>query len=311
MHRLRLGTLPTYDHEAVITVRYDADGFRNPVGLKDWDVVMTGDSYTELGYLPDEQMCSSVLAARTGLRVKNLGVCDVGLLTESRYLREFGAAAACKRAVLVFFEGNDVQDTYGEYDALELYKATGVRPRRVVLPEHSFVNASLEMLRGVLNKPQPQSFQNAWFKYGESELPVTLSAQLPLDPLTMTAREHGALMAGVQAFADEAKALGLEPLLVYVPLNNRVYHGLVRWNEELPKEVREWQPNDLASLVEKLCAERGVAFLDVTPPLRAAAVAGHYVHNPIFDCHVNAEGARIIGEAVAEKLNGSGVTVRR
>ncbi len=307
VHQLKHGTLPVYDQEPVITVSYDADGFRNPLNMKDWDVAMVGDSYTELGYLPAEQMVSSVVAESTGLRVKNLGVCDVSLLTEARYLRHFGAAPGCKEAVLVFFEGNDVQDVIAECEALEAYKTTGVRPSRAIKPQYSFIGATLETLKGVLNKPKPQTFQNAWFQHADLELPVTMSNMLPLDPRTMTAKEHEALAFGVQAFADEAKAMKMKPMLVYVPVNNRVYHGMIRWTDDLPVEVREWQPNDLASHLQKLCTERGISFLDVTPALRAAAQAGRYVHNYILDTHVNAEGARIIGEAVAAKLKSAAV----
>jgi hypothetical protein len=43
-------------------------------------------------------------------------------------------------------------------------------------------------------------------------------------------------------------------------------------------------------------------FVDTTPALREAATKGHYVHNQILDCHVNAEGSRIIGEVIATAL---------
>jgi hypothetical protein len=37
--------------------------------------------------------------------------------------------------------------------------------------------------------------------------------------------------------------------------------------------------------------------------MRAAAEQGHYVHNRILECHVNAEGARLIGEVIADVLS--------
>lgn len=300
---LRKGTDNAYVDEPQITVQYDANGFRNPPELKDWDAVVVGDSYTELGYLPFEQISSSVAAKQTGLHIKNLGVCDTGLLTYAAYLRHFGAAPSCKRVVYVMFEGNDVQDTTAEYEALERFQQTGERECKEVGPQHSFVRAVIDLARNRAKTPQPQSYQNAWFVAGGKELPITISNELPVDPLTMTPNQILAVKAGIARMAEEARALHLEASLVYVPLNNRVYHGMLRFDDKLDAEIRNWRPHDLPGWVEGLCREQGIAFHNALPPLRAAAERGQYVHNRILDCHVNAEGARIIGEVIAAALN--------
>ncbi len=299
---LRMGTDNAYVNEPQITVDYDADGFRNPPGLKDWNAVVVGDSYTELGYLPFDQLSSSVAAKETGLQIKNLGVCNTGLLTYARYLRHFGAAPSCKRVVYVMFEGNDVQDTTGEYEALQLFERTGERKYKDIGPQTSFVKAVADLIHSKAKPVRPQSFQNAWFQAGGPELPITISNELPVDPEAMTAVQIAAVKAGISAMAAEARALHLDVSLVYVPLNNRVYHGMLRFDSKLPQEVRDWQPHGLAAWIAGLCKQENIAFLDAYPPLRAAAEQGHYVHNRILDCHVNAEGARIIGDVIASAL---------
>lgn len=304
---LRQGTDNAYLDEPSITVTYDSAGFRNLDGLKDWDVVVVGDSYTELGYLPDAQMSSSVAAQRSGLRVKNLGVCDTGLLTYARYLNRFGAAPGCKQVVFVMFEGNDIQDTTAEYEALQRYKLTGERDYRELGPQTSFAKSLIKVVKDARNQRHPQSFQNAWFTGASQEVPITISVELPIDPKAMSGVQLIALKTGIAACADEARSQGLAATLVYVPVNNRVYHGLLRFRESLPSEVPVWQPHDLPRMVAELCAERGMAFVDSTPALRAAAEKGRYVHNRILDCHVNAEGSAIIGEVIADAL---GATVR-
>ena len=298
---LRLGTDNAYLEEPPITVNYDENGFRNSADLKDWEAVVVGDSYTELGYLPEEQLTTSVIARQTKLRVKNLGVCDTGLLAYARFLKNYGAAPAAKHAVFVMFEGNDVQDTTAEWRALREFQQTGVRGYRSTV-ETSFVKAVAGAVSAARNRPQPRSFQNAWFASRGHELPITISTELPVDLKHAEPDHITALKAGIAACAAEAKALGLQPLLAYVPVNNRVYDGLLRFGPDLPHEVQAWKPHDLPTQVATLCHEQGMLFVDTTPALRKRAEEGIYVHNQILDCHVNAEGARLIGKVIAEVL---------
>ncbi len=305
MERLRLGTDNAYADEPTITVSYDDDGFRNPPDLRDWDLAVVGDSYTELGYMPADDITTTQLARKLGRRVKNLGTCNTGLLAYARYLRAFGSAPSMKQVVFVMFEGNDVQDTTEEYTALQTFQAGGGRPFRDSGPEHSFVKSVGDLVAQLRHRATPQSYQNAWFKHGTTSLPVTISVELPVNPRAFTVEQREALEAGVSACASEARLLGLVPMLAYIPVNNRVYHGMLDFDSKLPAEVREWEPHELPEIVSALCRENGMLFVDTTPALRAAASQGHYVHNRILDCHVNAAGAAIIATAIAQAIEAS------
>ena len=103
----QLGIKPNpYSKETPVTAAYDAQGFRNPVNLVDWDVALAGDSFTELGYLPDEALFTSVMARQAQLRVKNLGVSHTGPLTQLEYLKHFGHSESTRDWLIAFFEGN-------------------------------------------------------------------------------------------------------------------------------------------------------------------------------------------------------------
>src|SRR5678815_4827611 len=56
-----------YANEPSITVDYDAQGFRNPTNLVDWDVAVAGDSFVELGYLPYEGLFTTLAGKQLGL----------------------------------------------------------------------------------------------------------------------------------------------------------------------------------------------------------------------------------------------------
>ena len=101
--------------EEVITLSYDADGFRNPADLKSWRVVMLGDSFTELGNLSDEELVSTKLGKLLGQTVKNLGVSHTGLVNQTEYLREFGIS----RQTMQAFGELALTDVLKEYPMLK------------------------------------------------------------------------------------------------------------------------------------------------------------------------------------------------
>ena len=107
-----------YADEPVITVEYDADGFRNPSNMRDWFLVVVGDSFTELGNLPQSALFTTILSQHLGKPVRNLGVSRTGTYTQIAYLRKFGKAPSTRHAVCVFFEGNDPVDVVNELKIL-------------------------------------------------------------------------------------------------------------------------------------------------------------------------------------------------
>lgn len=115
----QVGVLPNpYANEPVITVAYDRNGFRNPEPMTDWAIAVAGDSFTELGYLPDEQLFTSILARILNVSVKNLGASYTGPLTQLSYLNDYGIAARTKHTIIVFYESNDLKDLGDEYKEL-------------------------------------------------------------------------------------------------------------------------------------------------------------------------------------------------
>ena len=131
----------SYQDEAQITATYDANGFRNPTDLFDWEIVMVGDSFVELGYLDYEDLYTTLIGKILSLRVKNLGVSYTGPLTYIYYLRNYGKALSTRHAIMVFFEGNDLEDLSVENNSLERYKALGERPYRNFIKQSSLIRA--------------------------------------------------------------------------------------------------------------------------------------------------------------------------
>ncbi len=300
---LRSGTDVAYRDEPEFTLRYDQEGFRNPPDLKDWDVVVVGDSFTETGYLPVEQIFTSVAAVESGRKIKNLGICNTGPFTHLEYLKRFGAGPGCKIAVLAFYEGNDISDAQQEADDLQHYRATGIRPFRALGAQTSFLKAVYQRVKPLAPFSQAQSYRNATFIAAGQHIPITLQPSLlPPDPQTMPPEQKQLVAQFLDAWLAEVAKLGMQPWLLYLPINNRTYHGLWQGNDNLPRKVADWKPGELPVMMRNLCAERKIRFVDTCPALRAAAERGVLVYNPIFDTHLNREGSRLVGEVLAKAL---------
>ena len=303
--RARRGADRAYEDEKPFTLEYDSDGFRNPAELRDWDVVVAGDSFVESGFLPEDQHLTAVAARESGLRVRNLGQVNTGTYAQVRFLRRFGGAPSCRRSVLVFYDGNDVIDAEQEWRDLKRNRKDGWRPSRVPVPQRSLTVAVYRALRTGLAFAPPRTFQDAWLISGGREQPITLRpAPMPVDPSHMTEDQSLALEQALSEYASAASELGLAPTLLYLPSNNRTYHGLLRFSERVDPQARDWVPGDLPDWVRERCKRLGIRFVDACPALREAAERGVLVYNPILDTHLNAEGSRIVGQVLAAALRG-------
>ncbi len=295
--------------EAPITVRYDAGGFRNPVGLDDWTVVVAGDSFTELGHLPDEQLFTTRLGVRLGVRVKNLGVSWTGPFSQTTYLESYGRAPSARHAVLAFFEGNDLDDTYREADLLEAARrraqaglppvVSGTRLDQIV-PQSSFVKALWKLVAS-LGRSEPALVPNAFFETPGGPVPVTIS-YAPPEPAALPGPVGLRLAQALEGWARTAQRLGMRPWLLYLPTKHSVLHGHLRFTAEAEPRFVDWQPGRLPVWIRDLAERRGVAVVDATAELQKEAGAGRLPYMGVGDTHLNALGAEVVARVLAEAL---------
>ncbi len=294
------GTDSAYSDEQELTVTYDKDGFRNPEDLKDWDIAITGDSFTESGYLPYEDLFTTLLGKSLDRRVKNLGATATGNFTQSFYLRAHGRAPSCRTAIMAFFEGNDLGDDVEELRDLDKFLATGERPTREIGRESSLLKTLYRFTRDFRKMTfRPRSYANANFIAGSSETPVTI-ADAPPAPDAMSDDRKISLNAALETWARSCKEVGVESLLLYIPCKRRVLHGHLKQGDRYPEP--DWQPNDLPAFVAREAALQGIRCIDATPALSDLAAKGVLPYNPIYDTHLNKEGHRVVAEVLAKAL---------
>lgn len=299
------GCDPTpYASEEPITVKYDRFGFRNETELHDWDVAIAGDSFTELGHLPYDQLFTTMLGRRFNLRVLNLGVGNTGPLTQLSYLEDYAKAPSLKHVVIVFFEGNDIGDLNREYMALLDFEATGKRPVRQFRKQTSMLRALGEQIRRIRYPVVPAGPPvDAVFMGRTGVVQVTLGL-LPPTQAELSKLTRDALQRFVHDYAEFAHKTCVRPWLVYMPCKASVLSGQIQPTEQAPDSVRTFKSTDLPALVAELCAKRGIRFVDLTPSLREETHrSGELLFNALYDTHLNARGSAFVAEELAKQLD--------
>ncbi len=297
------GLLPL---ETAVSIDYDREGFRNPDGLSDWTVVVVGDSFTELGFLPADALFTTVLADRLGVAVKNLGVSYTGPLTHVSYLRDYGDAPSARHAVLAFYEGNDIEDLVRESWAMERARQGLVAdPVRAALgkPQSSFIEA----MRSRLDRsgdagnevPWPNTIPTHEYVSNDRRQPVTVRTTSPAVPGSGSQR-YQLLEQALSAWGRTSRSMGMEPWLVYLPTKRRVLQGHLERLPSTPPDA--WRSSALPALVRRLTKARGIAFVNPIPALRTATRQGQLSYNPVLDTHLNRVGSQIVAEVLAKAL---------
>lgn len=297
-----------YIDETEVTISYDKRGFRNPENLTDWDVVVVGDSFVELGYLPYEDLFTTHIGNLVEAKMKNLGVSYTGPLTYIFYLKQYGKSPNTKHAVMVFFEGNDIKDLLREEQALQTFKSkSSYRLLRHFAKQSSFLRASYRLLRHVVSGTPGKNeklFQNAYFinSYTGEEVPVSVRYTPPSKD-QLTAEQIARLEDAIFKWSEAAESLGITPWLVYMPAKRRVLDGYLRFTENAPQKVADWHPTDLPDLIQDISERYGIGFIDVTPALVRETSNGNLTYNPIWDTHLNRLGSFVVAQEIADELS--------
>jgi hypothetical protein len=290
-----------------VTVTYDRRGYRNPTELTRADIVLIGDSYVQGDYVSDEQTVSSLLQARLGRPVANLGVAGYGTAQELIVLTQDALPLEPRIVIWFFFEGNDLyndQDfenmlivprglrttgwTEGHGWRLRSLARSGYAQLRLML--HPLVPSHCPHFGTVTDGPRRG--QKILFA-PEAAWPWTAFERDRWERAQDTLREGARL----------ARAHDARLLLVYVPIKFRVYRDFV---EPPPGgALAGWTLWPLPDLFEDFCRREGLACLDLTGLLREALRAGGMPHAPP-DSHWSPEGHRLVARRLEEILASSG-----
>jgi hypothetical protein len=295
---LRIATSRRY----TVDVRYDSNGFRNDRDLQAASVVALGDSFVEAGLVARDELLTTRLSRTLGVDVANLGQGGYAPQQELIVLRRYGMPLRPKIVLWFFFEGNDLLDVH-RFAEFQKDHARGARAS--TFEDRSLVRNALRTLEHLSTPRVEQDSAEAvrrscrlrardetiYFAYpGQPLTPADLAAVDVLQETLLEARR----------LAEDG---GARLLFVYVPTKFRVY----RDHCDFPADGYgwTWQPHDLPAQLAAWTRQNGIAGLDLTPRLQAAAARGELVYFA-DDGHWNGEANRIAADAIAETIRLAG-----
>ena len=296
----------------------DGHGFRNDEPWPDdVDLVVIGDSFTaaELIQRPFWQGLSDSMLV--------LAVPGTGTLEQQRLFDAFALPRKPETVVLAFFAGNDLNDSQFLADMMRdgvtqrdmLHQGKNPLDYSVVFRLLQFVSEATTSVKDSgchypmtahTDPPTPVVFFRSFFPL----LGADKESLLQSEKLQHT-------RTSINAMATALRANNAELILMYIPPKAELY-----WNylDETSKdtiiavESRDRRLTDLATIDENLSVQRevmreladeiGVSFLDLTPPLAEAILAGQSTYF-FADTHWNQQGHNIARNALLDFLNQS------
>jgi len=316
---VRMGYIPSEVSDGVMhrfRFQTDDEGFRNARTRDRIDVAALGDSFTDAMTLDAYDGWTAVLERQTGLAVQNYGTAGFGPQQELRVLTDYVVRHRPRVVVLAYFAGNDLFDA----EAFDEFEQSGGAVQRAV-PGWP--------IKDVVSRA------DTWFVVSALRAAGTWASQRqsaeakPIDTAPPRAAAAGPTPARTgwmltrRAIADMqrvTRGIGAELVVMFLPFKSQIYLPLVESSmlpaelsralqfylrdNPIPPDVAMMMRNRLAqnTLMQRLCNESGIRFLDTTEALSARVRAGENVYFP-DESHLNETGHRIVADTLAKFLD--------
>ncbi len=311
----------------------DARGFRNRTNRDQADIVVLGDSFAEGSSVSDEDAWPVLLEERTGRSVYNLGMSGYDPMHYLASLEEFGFALQPKTVICMLYEGNDFRSEKSDWKERQPSISKRFKAFLDGSPVLQGVERGTVSVLGRINSrgtvPQaeildwlPLSIPNGAQARRYAFAPKQLR-DLMDEPERFSLDKHWLNPRGqLERMSELCKQRGCRFVVVFAPTKAHVVMPLVV--ERLSAEkVRtflamdfkgEWPRTEellgvLSSRIEgregvvrTWCEKNAIAFLSLTPALRAAVDAGRQAYYT-YDQHWTPEGHAVTAAEVQRFLS--------
>jgi hypothetical protein len=335
-------TAQRFSAEEQSDVAYDAQGFCNPsrdsYDRPSIDVVIMGDSFTGCIATDPEATWMSRIGERTGLSVYNVGKGGIGPYDYLQIFRHFGLAKSPKVALMNVYEGNDLRDAVRYHEHLEAVRGgddgfadardrfepeldyetlldhpLGRRSYAVNLglaafgKAHEGVGNALARARGTL--PPRVDFRYELRFADGAILPFNVQNADKVEVRYAELLRRGEVqLSAFDAALERFVALGDEhdflPVVSYAPSAYTAYADFVAFEDAALATLMPWFSAVQRTYLRQRSEALGIAFIDLTPALQAAArelQASELLYYPA-NVHYTPAGHRVVGDALAAAL---------
>lgn len=288
------------DVNRIVEYRTDENGFRNPPGLHQADIVFLGDSYTEAASVAEEDTFVKRVAHETGLRVVNLGRGAYGPQQELIVLKRFGLAYKPRIVVWQLFEGNDLSDAEIFAEWLK-----DPQPPATSLKERYFNNSLLmSWLINTRAKRRGGPMVTIRFPNGTSSRAALRYRYEPGQPASNPSGMAETLSA-IEAGYRLCQSQGIQLVVIMVPTMVRVMAPYITFDRM--EDQRQYLSTasavareNFGGKVGELCARIGCSFVDSFQAMRQAVSTDN--RNPYIpnDEHLDVKGHEIMTRTIVD-----------
>jgi hypothetical protein len=285
----------------------DENGFRNPPGNNQADIVFIGDSFTEAATVAEEDTFARRVAKASGLTAVNLGRGAYGPQQELIVLKRYGLAYNPRVVVWQLFEGNDLADA-------EAFAEWMKNPRQVNTSlKERYINNSL--LTGWLTNTRlsDRSWPMVTLRYQDGTVART-GLRYRYDPAQTTNRPLGLseTMSAIEAGYRVCQTHGIQLLITVVPTMAQVMEPNISFDRVedqmtyLPGRKGNDQ-KDFSGRIEEFCTQIGCGFVDTFAAFRQAATNGKRNLYIPTDEHLDLGGHDVMAQMVVDWLRSTNI----
>jgi hypothetical protein len=303
----------------------DREGFRNARAVQSCDVVLIGDGMLNFGRTLPETFGSKI-EKHLGRCVANLGVSGHGPFQYVRTFERYGIPKRPAYAVLVFNEGNDIQDIdkHNAWNAGSVASFWGgyeIAISNPVIRVGIAVRQTLRQAEGEVwrhaasaifkssGAAHPLAGDLAWVRLPtQAEFPIVFLDRQQTRPAEslQTAESWDHLRRLLSQFRTVCAEHGITPVLVFVPTAAHIYaeystdRSGAAWLEVRDEQIHAKENLEIA--FTQLSNELGFHFISLTAPFEQAATNGGVLYE-LFSAHLAPEGADRGAAYLANVLN--------
>ncbi len=321
----------------------DDQGFCNPprdsYDRPQIDVIAVGDSFTWCIAVDPEANWISQLGEITGRSVYNLGRGGIGPYDYLQILKHFGLAKKPRYVIMNIYEGNDIRDAkrYRDYvqaarEGKVLFASASDRNERQLdlqtLLDHPLLRDSyaINFLMAVTDKAY-ESGRYVVLRLTGGEVPASVNFRYALHfqdnrvPFNIQNADESEVRyarmlkdgeidfspfdQALENFAKLAGERGFTPVIAYSPSAYTAYADFVEFEDPTLTELMPWFSRNQRDYLRKKAESLGIAFVDLTPALQAAARQlqdRELLYSPA-NVHYTIKGNRVVAEALAQVVS--------
>jgi hypothetical protein len=284
----------------VTTYRTDENGFRNPPGIRQTDVAITGDSFVEAGAVPEEKTAVQRIAQETGLRTVNLGLTHYSPAQYLLVTKRFALKYHPRAVVWAVAEANDLSDAE-DFSSWQ----RDPRSRQTLIQRFASRSMLAQMLPRVPVTPRARrDFRSTDGAIAEVDLDFTYHP----DAIARWPRGWGEIVKTIEEGHRMLESEGVQFLVLFIPIKVRVLGPFIAFRDDedrnaaLPGGLMD-APTDFATAVSHECRQVGCDFIDLTGPLRRRAERDNrHVFFLTLEPHLDVDGNQVVADEVSNWL---------